>query len=91
MDIFAGGGLLSAEGTYKSFVWENTERPTPEQWIEHVIARNPVHEVEAADVDQDGDIDLVAKPWSVGDEQFYLRNMTVECRRSLPGSYSRLG
>jgi hypothetical protein len=85
LDVFAGGGPLSAPGQHKSSIWENTAgpkgNPTAQRWIEHVVARKPVHEVEAADVDGDGDIDLVAKPWSVGNEHFYLRNMAVEKQR----------
>jgi hypothetical protein len=85
LDVFAGGGPLSAAGTQTSFIWENTAgakgRPTPDRWVEHVVARKPVHEVEAGDVDRDGDIDLVAKPWTEGNEHFYLRNMGVERRR----------
>jgi hypothetical protein len=85
LDVFAGGGPLSAPGTQTSFIWENTagagSRPSAGTWIEHVIARKPVHEVEAADVDGDGDIDLVAKPWTEGNEHFYLRNLLVERQR----------
>ena len=85
LDVFAGGGPLSAPGTQTAFIWENTAgpgaRPLSERWIEHVIVKKPVHEVEAADVDGDGDVDLVAKPWQEGDEHFYLRNMLGETAR----------
>ncbi|MGH9341650.1 MAG: FG-GAP-like repeat-containing protein [Acidobacteriota bacterium] len=85
LDVFAGGGPLSATGQQKSYIWENTAgpngRPTSEKWVEHIVAAKPVHEVEAADVDGDGDIDIAAKPWSVGNEHFYLRNMAVEERQ----------
>jgi len=82
LDVFAGGGPLSAKGEQTSYIFENTAgakgRPTPDRWVAHVVSRKPVHEVEAADVDRDGDVDLVAKPWTEGNEHFYLRNLTVE-------------
>jgi hypothetical protein len=78
LDVCAGGGPLSVAGTQTLFIWENTAggrgRPTPDKWTEHVIIKKPVHEIEAGDVDGDGDIDLVAKPWTEGNEHFYLRN-----------------
>ncbi len=81
-DVFAGGGPLSAAGRHRSYVWENTagpgENPASNRWTEHVIASMPIHEVEAGDVDGDGDVDLVGKPWSVGNEHFYLRNKAVD-------------
>ncbi|MEX0747587.1 MAG: VCBS repeat-containing protein, partial [Rhodothermales bacterium] len=82
LDVFSGGGPLSAEGTQKVYVWENLAgprgNPGTTKWREHIIARMPVHELEVADVDGDGDPDLVGKPWSVGDEHFFLRNTARE-------------
>ena len=84
LDVFSGGGPLSAKGTQTSFIWENLAgprgRPTTDRWREHIIGKWPVHEVEAADVDGDGDIDLAAKPWTEGNEHFYLRNLAVDKR-----------
>ena len=79
LDVFSGGGPLSLTGTQTSYIWENLAgspgRPTRDRWREHVIGKWPVHEVEAADVDADGDIDLAAKPWTEGNEHFFLRNL----------------
>jgi hypothetical protein len=81
LDVCSGGGPLSEAGPYKFFIWENTAgptgTPTSERWVEYLIAREPVHEIEASDVDGDGDIDLAAKPWSVGSEHFYLQNLLI--------------
>jgi FG-GAP-like repeat len=88
LDVFSGGGPLSAKGHQTSYIWENTAgakgHPLATSWIAHVIVRKPVHEVEAADVDADGDIDLVAKPWTEGNEHFYLRNLAVEKGKGRP-------
>lgn len=87
-DVFSGGGPLSAPDSHCCFVWENTAGPgavpTTDKWIEHVIARKPCHEAARGDVDGDGDIDICSKPWSTGNEHFYLRNMAVESRGKGP-------
>jgi len=81
LDIFSGGGPLSGE-QQKAYIWENTaggdKKPTPEFWAEHILTEKPCHETAAGDVDNDGDIDIVSKPWKVGDEHFYLQNRLVE-------------
>lgn len=79
LDVFSCAGPLSANDRYPNFIWENTagpdSRPTPERWVEHVVAERACHEAVAGDVDGDGDIDIAAKPWSDGDEHYYLRNL----------------
>lgn len=81
-DVFSGGGPLSAPGTHACYIWENAAgpkgRPTADQWIEHVIARKPCHEAVGGDVDGDGDIDICSKPWSTGNEHFFLQNRLVD-------------
>jgi len=79
MDIFSGGGPLSAPGSHTCYIWENMAgvngRPAGGNWREHVMARKPCHEAKGADVDGDGDIDICSKPWTTGNEHFFLRNM----------------
>ncbi|MCB1123923.1 MAG: VCBS repeat-containing protein, partial [Verrucomicrobiae bacterium] len=81
-DIFSGGGPLTANKDFKCYIWENTsglgESPRGDKWEEHVLARKHCHEAVAADVDQDGDVDIVFKPWSGEKEHFFLENRVVE-------------
>ena len=81
MDVFSGGGPLSG-ASQKCYIWENTAEknsiPTSEKWIEHVVANKPCHEAVGGDVDGDGDIDICTKPWTTGNDHFYLRNMYME-------------
>ncbi|MCX8036586.1 MAG: VCBS repeat-containing protein [Candidatus Sumerlaeia bacterium] len=82
LDVFSGGGPLSVAGEQKCYIWENLAgpkgRPTADRWREHVIVKQTCHEAVAADVDGDGDIDICSKPWSDGNEHYYLRNMLME-------------
>ncbi len=79
LDVFSGGGPLSAKGSHKCCIWENTagpgKTPTADKWVQHIIAHKPCHEAVAGDVDNDGDIDICCKPWSTGNEHFYLQNL----------------
>jgi hypothetical protein len=75
-DAYSGGGPLS-QTTKKCFLWENQDGKG-RQWKEHVILEGKeCHEVKAADVDNDGDIDIVTKPWN-GNLHIYFRNMLIE-------------
>jgi hypothetical protein len=76
MDIASGGGPLSIDD-YKLIIWENISG-NGKSWKEHVILTGKqVHEMVAADVDKDGDIDLCSKPWD-GGLHFYLENRLNE-------------
>ncbi|MCU0914361.1 MAG: VCBS repeat-containing protein [Planctomycetes bacterium] len=76
LDAYSGGGPISKD-TLRCFIWENTDGKGGE-WQEHkLLEGKECHEAKAADVDGDGDIDIVTKPWN-GSLHFYLRNMLVE-------------
>jgi hypothetical protein len=76
IDICSGGGPLSQE-THKLFIWENITGDAS-NWKEHLILEGKrVHEAVAADVDNDGDIDICSKPWD-GGLHFYLENMLID-------------
>jgi hypothetical protein len=76
VDVLSGGGPLSVHD-FKLFIWENTSGKGA-SWKEHMILEGKrIHEAVAADVDQDGDIDICAKPWR-GGLHIYLENKLVK-------------
>ena len=76
MDVLSGGGPLSEE-TRKLFIWENVSADGF-KWKEHIILQGKrIHEAVAADVDNDGDIDICSKPWH-GKLHIYLENKLIE-------------
>ncbi len=73
LDIFSGGGPLSAE-PIKMLIWENAKGDASE-WTEHIILEDKMcHEAVAADVDADGDIDICTKPWKDDNLHLYIEN-----------------
>jgi hypothetical protein len=74
VDLFTGGGPLTI-GDRQWFVFE--QGPGGE-WTEHLIQQGfETHESVAADIDGDGDIDIVTKPWRENQHVFaenLLRN-----------------
>ena len=74
-DIFSGGGPLT-NGEFVWFLWENAGGKGKD-WQEHVIRRGlQTHESVCADVDGDGDIDILTKAWS-GDLHLFVENLLV--------------
>jgi FG-GAP-like repeat len=80
-DVFSGTAPLTAEGHHACVIWENLAPPGrgPQSvaWREHLVGKMPCHEPAGGDVDGDGDIDVVCKPWTEGNEHVYLRNTRV--------------
>jgi hypothetical protein len=52
--------IFVAQNQGNIYIYENTGNKT---FVEHVVANGPGHEARVADVDCDGDLDVVAKPW----------------------------
>jgi dipeptidyl aminopeptidase/acylaminoacyl peptidase len=76
LDIFSGGGPLT-EGEHLWLLWENVDG-VGGQWNEHVLQRGMrTHESVCGDVDGDGDIDLLTKPWN-GDLHLFAENLLIE-------------
>jgi hypothetical protein len=73
LDIFTGGGPLT-QGEHVWFLWENGDGRGGE-WVEHVVQRGlETHESVSADVDGDGDVDVLTKPWR-GDLHVWVENV----------------
>jgi hypothetical protein len=74
-DIFTGGGPLS-EAQHVWFLWENADGKGG-SWTEHIIRTGlRTHESVCADVDADGDIDILTKPWR-GDLHLFIENRLI--------------
>jgi len=76
VDIVSGGGPFTTT-TPKLFLWENLDGKGLD-WKEHLILEgHSIHEASAADVDQDGDVDICSKPWRSG-LHLFLENKLID-------------
>ncbi len=75
LDVFSGGGPLT-QGEHQWFLWENQDGRGG-SWREHIVQRGQrTHESVCGDVDGDGDIDILTKPWR-GDVHLLVENLLV--------------
>jgi hypothetical protein len=81
-DIFSSGGPSSI-GVPNTYVWENIDGKGG-SWTEHVVSVGTTgHEGIAFDVDGDGDVDVVSKPFGRGNN-FYFENRLIHSTATLP-------
>ena len=79
-DVFSGVGPLSNKKK-QTYLFENLSGKNckPTQWKEHIIHSGmTVHEGITGDVDKDGDVDIIIKPWNKKDNPkdfLYLENL----------------
>ena len=83
LDLFSGVGPLAKNPRKAAFLLENLGSENgPPRWKRHDIYRDmPIHEGVAGDVDADGDIDIIIKPWNHLDQPkdfVYLENLLIQ-------------
>jgi FG-GAP-like repeat len=73
--------IYSGESTGTAWIWENTDGKGA--FTEHAVSKTSRgHDARVGDVDCDGDLDIVGKPWGEGEPEprdtIYLKNELVE-------------
>jgi hypothetical protein len=73
LDVYGG------ESSGNAYVWENVDGHGV-TFTEHVVSKVARgHDARVGDVDCDGDLDIVGKPWDdAPSDHIYLQNLTVE-------------
>jgi hypothetical protein len=75
LDVFSGGGPLT-QGDHCWFLWENRDG-LGQDWKEHILLKGrSTHESVCADVDGDGDVDILTKPWN-GDLHLFAESLLI--------------
>ncbi|MBN2349057.1 MAG: VCBS repeat-containing protein [Bacteroidales bacterium] len=78
-DVFSGGGPMTGDLHKRCFIWENIDG-LGEKWERHEILTDiECFDAVAADVDNDGDIDICSKPWK-GTTTYFLKNLLIESK-----------
>jgi hypothetical protein len=83
MDVFSMGGPITM-GTPLAFVWENLDGKGGSWDRVTVLEKKMGHEGQAVDMDGDGDMDILLKPWMTGDK-FWLENLRIPPASIRPG------
>jgi hypothetical protein len=73
--------IYSGESTGTAWIWENSDGKGT--FVEHAVSSTSRgHDARVGDVDCDGDLDIVGKPWGEGEpeprDHIYLKNELVE-------------
>jgi hypothetical protein len=73
LDIFSGGGPMTKDLYKRCFIWENTDGEGVKWEKKEILFKEECIDAVAGDVDGDGDIDIIGKPWK-GKTVYLLRN-----------------
>lgn len=73
LDIFSGGGPMTKDLYKRCFIWENTDGEGVQWEKKEILFKTECFDAVAGDIDGDGDIDIIGKPWK-GKAIYLLRN-----------------
>ena len=73
LDVFSGGGPMTKDLYKRCFVWENTDGEGVKWEKKEILFKTECIDAMAGDIDGDGDIDIIGKPWK-GKTVYLLRN-----------------
>jgi hypothetical protein len=80
LDVFVGGSGSPKDFHVRSFIYENVDG-LGKTWKKHEILTDvECYGAQAADIDGDGAIDIVAKSWN-GKENYFLKNMLKQAKK----------